>query len=107
MNFPLGGIMRSLFTLWVLFSLSAHGYFTPPDLMRGKILDREKKDQLLFDYKRNVEKSPEGQVVTRTFTYPDGKVAATETITYTGNKVTRMEQVQTQTNATGFFELKG
>ncbi len=86
------------------YAIAIDGFYTPEDLSSGEILSRTDK-KLLYKYTRTVSRQGDSSIAKRHFEYPDGKPAATETVTYQGGRVTKMVWEQFQVNESGQFEL--
>lgn len=64
------------------------------------------KQKLLYNYKSESNQVGDEVVVTNQFTYPDGKVATTEEVTFIKDKKVRLyKQHQAQLNAEGTIEI--
>jgi hypothetical protein len=75
----------------------------------AKVFDLDShRTKLLYNYRSDADPGPvEGTIIVNNhFTYPDGKPATHEEITFTNDgKVTSYKQEQTQLNATGSIEF--
>ncbi len=81
-------------------------FYQTGDTLTGEIQNISDK-KLLYNYTRVVEhQGTDKNLVTRAYVYPDGKPAVTETMLYTGGRVTKMMWQQFQVNEEGQFEIK-
>jgi hypothetical protein len=94
-------------TLVVILSvlISSMALSSVPDVFKGEIQDKAER-KLLYNYKRTIEKLPNQTVSKREYSDTAGNIVATETATYEGDKVVKMELDQKQTGEQGNFTIK-
>lgn len=93
------------FVLALFLAVPSFAVFEFPDQFKGEIQDKAER-RLLYNYRRTVTRGDNTVVVKREFLGTDGSLAATETVTYDGGKVVKMELDHKQTGELGFFEIK-
>lgn len=94
------------FVLALFLAVPSFAVYEFPDQFKGEIQDKAER-RLLYNYRRTVTRGDNTVVVKREFLGTDGSLAATETVTYDGGRVVKMELDHKQTGELGFFEIKG
>ncbi|HET7371349.1 MAG TPA: hypothetical protein VFK45_10980 [Gammaproteobacteria bacterium] len=74
----------------------------------GKVYSKDSKQpQLLYNFRRTAERKNGALHVERTYTYPDGKVAAVETATYRNGNLVAYSVDEKQIGAHGNLKIDG
>jgi hypothetical protein len=96
----------------LLVAASAHGADKPlkyqdPELLTGTIYAKDSgHQQVLFKFKRVAKRSGASLSVLREYTYPDGKVAAREQVTYRGDDLVSYALEELQCGSAGSARLQ-
>jgi hypothetical protein len=78
------------------------------EVLIGKIYQKDSRPQhLLFNFRRTARRSGDEIDASRTYTYPNGRIAAIEKATYRKGKLVSYQLVEKQINAHGRVEIHG
>jgi hypothetical protein len=78
------------------------------EILIGRIYQQGSNvDHLLFNFRRTAIRSGNEARVTRTYTYPDGRIAAIEKATYRNDQLVSYSLIEKQINAHGRAEIHG
>jgi hypothetical protein len=78
------------------------------EVLIGKIYQKDSNLQhLLFKFRRTASHSGDETYVTRTYTYPDGRTAAIEKVTYRDGRLVSFRLMEKQIDAHGRAEIHG
>jgi hypothetical protein len=78
------------------------------EVLAGKIYQKDSRPQhLLFNFRRTVRRAGDEADATRTYTYPNGRIAAIEKATYRKGKLVSYQLMQKQINAHGRVQIRG
>jgi len=76
--------------------------YESPRLLSGAIYDQASSNRtLLFKFQRRAKRSGQKLSVEREYTYPDGRIAATERVVYEGNQLSSFELIEKETGEQG------
>lgn len=78
------------------------------EVLVGRVYSQgSKQPQLLYNFRRTATRNGEELDITRTYTYPDGRVAAVETATYRNGDLVSYQLNEKQIGAHGSLKIDG
>jgi hypothetical protein len=112
MNTKLSGLAAAVLVIFFLSGLigvgQAHVGGHTNEILIGKIYQKDSNLQhLLFNFRRTANRTGNEIRVTRTYTYPDGRVAASEKAVYRNRGLVSYTLIEKQINAHGRAEIHG
>src|SRR4051812_3351520 len=84
----------------LLMAISAEPDYAEPQLLTGRIIARGSTN-VLYQFRRTATRNGNTVQVLRVFTYPDGKLAARERVTYVNGKLSAFQLDEMQIDAQG------